>query len=263
MDGTTPSTPEATYDAVATLVAKGLRARIAAGGLMGGKPFVALDLAPDAPTATLERGGEYPLIPTLPPQPDPLRATLDRLILRVNALPLEDLARNAQTTLLAAQSLLVGPQAKEALDNLVQTTAELRSAATSLDQVLPGLAQSAQETLLDVRGLVTGPDIRRALDNLVATTDELKAVAGRLDARADPLIASITRTTDATREAVQQASRTIAQLNGTVGAQAPIWTQVQALLRELTGASRAARLLTEYLERHPDALIRGKSEQTP
>ncbi len=149
------------------------------------------------------------------------------------------------------------------MDNLVQTTAELRSAATSLDQVLPGLAQSAQETLLDVRGLVTGPDIRRALDNLVATTDELKAVAGRLDARADPLIASITRTTDATREAVQQASRTIAQLNGTVGAQAPIWTQVQALLRELTGASRAARLLTEYLERHPDALIRGKSEQTP
>ena len=35
VDGQTPSTPEQTYDAVAALVAKGLRARVAAGGLMG------------------------------------------------------------------------------------------------------------------------------------------------------------------------------------------------------------------------------------
>jgi paraquat-inducible protein B len=230
---------------------------------MGGQPFITLDLVPGAAPATLERGGAYPLIPTLPPQPDPLRAALDGLILRVDALPLEDLAKNAQGTLLAAHSLLIGPQAKQALDNLVETTGELRNAAGRLDQLLPPLAQSAQDTLVDVRGLVTGPDVRRAMGNLVATTDQLKAVAGRLGERADPLISSLTRTTDAAREAVLQASRTLSRLDGTVGAQAPIWTQVQALLRELTGASRAARLLTDYLERHPDALIRGKSEQSP
>ncbi len=263
VDGQTPSTPEQTYDAVAALVAKGLRARVAAGGLMGGSPFIALDLVPDAPPAVLERGGAYPVIPSVPPQPDPLRAALDRLILRVNALPLEELARNAQVTLAGLQGVLTGPEAKTALDNLVATTGELRSAAGRLDEVLPPLAESAQATLVDVRSLVAGPEARAALANLVAATDDLRATAGRLDTQAEPLIRSLTRTADSAGAAAAQASRTMAQLDRTVGAQAPLWTQVQALLSELTGASRAARLLTEYLERHPDALIRGKSEQAP
>ena len=114
-----------------------------------------------------------------------------------------------------------------------------------------------------MRALVTGPEAKGALGNLVAATDELRATAGRLDTQAQPLITSLTRTADSAGAAAAQASRTMAQLDRTVGAQAPLWTQVQALLSELTGASRAARLLTEYLERHPDALIRGKSEQAP
>ena len=122
VDGQTPSTPEQTYDAVAALVAKGLRARVAAGRLIGGSPFIALDLVPEAAPAALERGGTFPLIPSLPPQPDQLRVALDRLILRVNALPLEELARNAQATLAGVQVLVTGPEARTALDNLVATT---------------------------------------------------------------------------------------------------------------------------------------------
>ena len=45
-----------------------------------------------------------------------------------------------------------------------------------------------------------------------------------------------------------------------VGARAPIWTDVDQLMRELTASARAMRQLAEYLERHPEALITGKSQ---
>jgi paraquat-inducible protein B len=34
---------------------------------------------------------------------------------------------------------------------------------------------------------------------------------------------------------------------------------LNALLKELTGAARSIRVFADYLERHPDALIRGKT----
>jgi paraquat-inducible protein B len=215
VDGQKPATPEATYDAVAALVAKGLRARISPGGLLGGGADNRLDLEPDAPPAALGRDTAYPQIPTLPTRADELKAALARLTARIDALPLEELAATAGTTLVA------------------------------------------------VRDLVTGPELKAALDNLVDASSELKGVAGRLETRADPLIASLARTVDAAGGTAIEARRTIAGLDGTLGARAPFWGQVQSLLRELTGVSRALRLMVEYLERHPDAIIRGKSEQSP
>jgi paraquat-inducible protein B len=35
--------------------------------------------------------------------------------------------------------------------------------------------------------------------------------------------------------------------------------QLDSTLQEVSGAARALRLLADYLERHPEALIRGKT----
>lgn len=214
VDGVAPEGAAATEAAVATLVARGLRARIAAAGLFGGAPRVTLDVVADAPPATLGRDGGLPVIPSLPTRADELRASVEAIVARIGALPLE------------------------------------------------ALAGQARSTLDGVNALVTGPELKAVMADLVAAAGELKGVAGRLETRADPLIASLVRTTDAAGAVIDQGSRTLTQLDGTLGARAPMWTQLQALLRELTAASRALRLMSEYLERHPDALIRGKTEST-
>jgi len=41
----------------------------------------------------------------------------------------------------------------------------------------------------------------------------------------------------------------------------PIPVELQRAIEEIGRAARSARLLTDYLERHPEALIRGKSNQ--
>jgi len=48
-----------------------------------------------------------------------------------------------------------------------------------------------------------------------------------------------------------------------VGKDAPAQQELREALQEIARAARAIRVLTEYLERNPDALIRGKTQEKP
>ena len=48
-----------------------------------------------------------------------------------------------------------------------------------------------------------------------------------------------------------------------VGKDAPAQQELREALQEMTRAARAIRVFTEYLERNPDALIRGKTQEKP
>ncbi len=98
-----------------------------------------------------------------------------------------------------------------------------RLAALPVEQMGADLAA----TLETLRELATAPELRTALVSLAAAADRLPDLVARLEP------------------------------------EATLWSDLRALLREVDGATRALRLLLEYLERHPDALIRGRGGATP
>ena len=48
-----------------------------------------------------------------------------------------------------------------------------------------------------------------------------------------------------------------------VGKDAPAQQDLRDALQEITRAARSLRVLTDFLERHPESLIRGKTEENP
>jgi paraquat-inducible protein B len=110
---------------------------------------------------------------------------------------------------------------------------------------LPELVDDLRRTIQSVDGLVTSPDAKQAVTALTQAAVRLEALIGTLDQRAGPLFA--------------QAQSTLAAADGLVGANAPLRYDLNALLKELTGAARSIRVFADYLERHPDALLRGKT----
>jgi paraquat-inducible protein B len=58
---------------------------------------------------------------------------------------------------------------------------------------------------------------------------------------------------------VSQARGTLASAEAIVGPESPVRYDLDAMLKELTGAARSIRVFADYLERHPDALLRGRS----
>jgi paraquat-inducible protein B len=130
--------------------------------------------------------------------------------------------------------------------DLAAMTASVTTALTKLATLpLPELVEDLRRTIQGVDGLVTSPDTKQAVAALTQAAVRLEALIGTLDQRAGPLFA--------------QAQSTLAAANGMVAADAPLRYDMNALLKELTGAARSIRVFADYLERHPDALIRGKT----
>jgi paraquat-inducible protein B len=89
-------------------------------------------------------------------------------------------------------------------------------------------------------------DVRRGIAELEKT---LKSV-DRVDANVIP---ELQRTLD-------QARRTLSDAQKTISSDSPIATDLRDTLQEVTRAADSLRMLTDYLERQPDALIRGRRE---
>ena len=110
---------------------------------------------------------------------------------------------------------------------------------------LPELIDDLRQTVQGLDGLVSSPDTKQAVAALTQAAVRLEALIGTLDQRVGPLFA--------------QAQSTLATTDGLVAANAPLRYDLNTLLKELTGAARSIRVFADYLERHPDALIRGKT----
>ena len=96
------------------------------------------------------------------------------------------------------------------------------------------------------------------LKKLLATTDQLMS---RIDGEIVPELKS---SLEELRGATAAARRVLDDTDATlVGRDAPAQQELREALQEIARAARAFRVLTEYLERNPDALLRGKTQEKP
>ncbi len=104
-----------------------------------------------------------------------------------------------------------------------------------------------------------GRDIRATLaafDQLMKDTD---AAVKKFDVEVTPEIKSALQ---AFKETSASATEAIKNTDTTLlSPEAPAMQELRATLQEFTRAARSLRILTDYLEQHPEALIRGKTEE--
>jgi len=82
-------------------------------------------------------------------------------------------------------------------------------------------------------------------------------LARNLDSRIPPLIASLEDTSNAAGVTMKGANNAVERF---AGANSPVPFELIKTLNELSAAARSFRVLTEYLENHPEALISGKGK---
>ena len=60
------------------------------------------------------------------------------------------------------------------------------------------------------------------------------------------------------RTSVEQAEAMFAAAEAIMTEQGPIGSEVKRALEEISATARSMRIMADYLERHPEALLRGK-----
>lgn len=115
-----------------------------------------------------------------------------------------------------------------------------------------------RNTIRMVGALVGSPDVQQSVAALRGALGELERTSRTIGGEAAPTIQALRQVAERTATLVTQAERTLESTERVVSTARPAASDLQGLIRELTSAARSIRGLTDYLERHPEALIRGK-----
>jgi paraquat-inducible protein B len=119
------------------------------------------------------------------------------------------------------------------------------------------------EILQDVRGVLknldratSGPQLGHALKSLDNTLTRLDGFTRDVEPDIKSLVKSL-------RDTADSAQGTLTAVQGMMGSNAnnPANTDLPKLMRELEDAARSVRVLADYLDRHPESLLRGRKEE--
>jgi paraquat-inducible protein B len=247
------------------LVNRGLRAQLKMQSLLTGQLSVELDFHPETQPRLLGEkaslnGEEYIELPTIPSDIERLQKTLKQL-------PFETMVAKAIGSLEAMEEILKSEELKEALGSFTKTMKNVEDLAAVLKQQVPEIAASAGETITEIRGMVESTDqkiatvstkLETALDDARLMVNSTNKLVGTVNGEVRPLAKNIQQTLASARTTLKRMDDTLSAFKGIATKDAAMGYKLYSTLDELSDAARSIRIFAEYLERHPEALIRGK-----
>lgn len=219
------------------LVDQGLRATLALQSLVTGQLYIELEFVAGASPARIEsRDGEF-VFPTAV-------SRLSELTEEVQSLPLGELANKALEALEGINRVVNSKELAGALG-------AVENAATGVDKLVVDLNRESGAISKSLRATLENTDrlIGRADRSLEGIDQQLVALVGQLAG------------------VVEAAEKSMTSVRDTLNTYRALPTQDSAMgyelhqaLRELSAAARSIRTMADYLEQHPEALIKGKPE---
>ena len=132
----------------------------------------------------------------------------------------------------------------EGIDQLSKSPA-LKASLRSLEQTMP----KVDEAVLN---------IRRPAATLDKNANDLSSDLQQTSAVARQTMVEIETAAKQTGITLKEGEGTLASARAIIDPESPTFYEVRKSLREISGAARALRILADYLERNPRALIFGK-----
>ncbi len=203
------------------LIDRGLRAQLETESLLTGLLLIELELHPEEPAVFRARDYNVPEIPTVPSG-------------------IQSLIRKVQT--FAAE---IGDKV-----DIGEVLQDLGSAIDGLDKFLNSD---------DTQALTA--TARTALQDFSNTMRSARTLADNADSKLGPAMDNVGPAVDALKATLDKGEKTLALVESQLRSDSEIAVELANTLREIERAGRSERLLADYLEQHPEALLKGKSNE--
>lgn len=214
----------------------GLRAQLEIESFITGQLLVRLDLRPDTPIKLVNIESDYPEIPTI-------RSDIQEL-----------LARMQQWLANIRDNVDVDALAKGLTDSLNGFAALANS--PDLHETLAGLNRIVNDE--DMQALTAS--LKAAVDEVAAAAREMKTLMASADEGIDSIGSEVGPVLAGLADTLQTTEEILAAVRLQVRGDSEQVYQLQSTLREIELAATALRDFFDYLERNPEALIRGKRQ---
>lgn len=131
--------------------------------------------------------------------------------------------------------------------------------ADQLNRVPIGqIAENLNRLLANANQTIGSTDMRASIKTLSATLQELQTLVRQTNAGLTPALRRLPAISDQLQQAMTHANQVLAGLGSNYGAASDFHRDLRQLMDEAADAARSVRMLADFLDRHPEALLRGR-----
>jgi len=219
------------------LIKKGLRAQLQMQSMVTGLLIINIDFYPEKTAEFVGAKSSYSEIPTIP-------SNMEALTEKLGSLPIEELFSKMVKAIEGIEKLVNSPDVIGSIRSFDQALKDIHTLLANIDRQFTPLAESlintagsAQETL---------ESAQETLVQFTKTVSMEQGAPAELAAELKDTLASTREAMNAIKHITSEDSASVYELNNT--------------LKELSAAARSLRFMADYIERHPESLIRGKGD---
>lgn len=236
---TTSLTKEQALALMVSMVKAGLHAQLNLESIISGRQIVEFEIDPTISIKLTGIDKEHLEIPTI-------ESDLHKLQNLFKSIPLKELTENLVITVTEINKIFIDKESRSVLENINTTVSGGRELIDTLNKEVVPLAQSSQERLDEVQLLLKNTE-----QQLSNTLLELTKLSSNLNNQ-------LTELTQSATTAFDKSDKAFTNINAMVDTESMTRNKLEQSLNELNKAAKSIRAFTEYLERHPEALLQGK-----
>jgi paraquat-inducible protein B len=226
------------------LVEQGLRAQLQLTSLVTGQLAINMDFYPNTPVnlfgvKNAQLGDDvrdWWEVPTI-------STTLQDLEQALGEIDFKDMAYDFRQAMDGIAELVGSPELHTSVKEFKETLIAVKELARNVDTKVEPLATSLDQTLVEARAGIG--DARKLMKE-----------------QAPLLVSELKKAAEAATTALDHANETLKSIENVAEEGTQLRHEVSATLTEIAAASRSVRVLADFIEQHPDALLRGRVTRT-
>ncbi len=144
-----------------------------------------------------------------------------------------------------------------------QFDSALRSVNDILDRIsklpLDKLVLQANDTMKSFQDLAAGPEIKESLRSLAGALTSARELIDKAKTDLAPAMQRLQPVLDTAQQSMKRINSTLGSFDQGYGGSSSFKRDLTRLMSQVDDAVRSIRVLTDYMQQHPESLIRGKT----
>lgn len=221
-------------EALKQLIADGLRGQLQMESFVTGLLFVGLDFFPDSKLTLVQQSNVENQFPEIPTQPTTLQVAGSRaneILAKLDEIDFKGLIDSLRRTSDGIEALATSQDLKATIQSTDELAHKLETAATNVAQLATTFDEKIKTLSDDFQ--LTSKDARLAIKDAAAAMKQVEST-------------------------MKETQATIVNVQSLTDPDSPTFYEITRSLKEVSAAARSLRLLANYVERNPRALVFGK-----
>lgn len=171
-----------------------------------------------------------------------------------------DGAAPADATQLPDGTIVVPSLTSGGLDSITASLSGLAQRVSSIP--FEQIGKDLQSTMHGLSDIANGPELKQSLQSLQATLNSTQDLVRKFDTGMTPVMKRLPEIAQTLQGTLDRTSKLVGSADQAYGTNSQVKRDAERLLNQLSDTARSVRLLADYLNQHPDALIRGRTGGT-